>query len=150
MRCVGTRRPRPARGVGWTVVVATLTVAACGDEPARGQAAYCDVITKNADALRAPVIATADDIEATIDLYRKVEASAPLSVAEEWVALLANVETASSVDPSKPESVQAAADSARRSTPAAARAAQVTRELCGVDLASSLPAGGSTSPSSGP
>ncbi len=149
MRHLGAaQRGRTTLAAGAMSMLGIIALAGCGDDPDRGQAAYCDLIAANADALRAPAIATPDDITATVELYRTVQASAPLSVAEEWTTLLDSVETASTVDPEKPESVQAAADTARRSTPAAQRAAQITQELCGVDLASSPPGESSTSNSS--
>jgi hypothetical protein len=116
------------------LVICAGGFASCGDDQPRGQAAYCQLVKDNEAELRRPAIATPDDASVAISLYRKIEAAAPLSVAAEWGVLVGGLETANTMDPADPDSVQAAADAARRTNPASVRVVQLTKELCGVDL----------------
>jgi hypothetical protein len=110
-------------------------VAACGsDAPQRTEGAYCAAVGEQQAALGAPVIATEDDIDATLRLYRDMAAKAPIAVEEEWNVMVTAIETASTVDPADPASAQLAADTARQSTQAAKRVVEYTQQKCGVTI----------------
>ncbi len=98
------------------------------------EGAYCTEIGDHADELRSPAIATADDVERTLDLYRTIAAAAPLAVADEWGVLVGTLETASTVDPTDAASLQRASDAARSSQQAVDAVIEYTRAKCGVTL----------------
>jgi len=123
--------------IGIAAAIAAI-VPACGSTPDKG-AAYCINIKANLVALESPAIATAADIEATLGLYRSITAAAPLSVQPEWQTVVDNLETAATVDPKDPDSMQRAADTARRSESAATRIQQYTQQNCGVDIGTPPP-----------
>ncbi len=50
--------------------------------------------------------ASADEIDGYLDEYRRIGELAPLSIEPHWQALVLNYETASTVEPQDPESVQ--------------------------------------------
>lgn len=119
-------------------LTATAALAGCGDGPAT-TAGYCQVVTANLSTLQSPIIATDADVGDTIALYEQIARSAPLSVAPEWATLAESLRTASTVDPNSPESVQLAADTARRAAPAAERVVALTEEMCAVGLGDGVP-----------
>jgi hypothetical protein len=119
-------------------LTATGVVAGCGEAPAT-TAGYCQVVTANLSTLQSPIIATSDDVGDTIGLYEQIARSAPLSVAQEWEVLAESLRTASTVDPTSPESLQLAADTARRAAPAAERVVTMTKEMCAVGLGDGVP-----------
>jgi hypothetical protein len=84
--------------------------------------------------LTAVSIADQRDVAATVELYRRIADAAPLAVEAEWQLMLHSVETAAAVDPEDPESVQAAADAARRSQVAANTVIAYTLQQCGLTL----------------
>ena len=125
------------RALGAAAAIAAL-VPACGSAANKG-AAYCGNIEANLAELESPSIATTADIEATLGLYRSITAGAPLAVQPEWQTVVDNLETAATVDPKDPESMQRAADTARRSESAAARIQQYTQQSCGIDIGTPPP-----------
>jgi hypothetical protein len=121
-----------------TCLTATAVLTSCGDGPAT-TAGYCQMVTANLSTLQSPIIATEVDVSDTIGLYEQIARSAPLSVAPEWDTLTESLRTASTVDPNDPDSVQLAADTARRAAPAAERVVKLTQELCAVGLGDGVP-----------
>jgi hypothetical protein len=121
-----------------TCLTATAVLVSCGDDPAT-TAGYCQVVTANLSALQSPIIATDVDVRDTIGLYEQIARSAPLSVAPEWEILTESLRTASTLDPKDRESVQLAADTARRAAPAAERVVTLTEEMCAVGLGDGVP-----------
>ena len=112
----------------------TLATAACGKDGGNTGEGYCTAIAENLEVLNSPDIDTADDIFATLSVYREVTAAAPVAIEPEWEQVLAGIETASTVDPDDPDSVQLAADTARRSKSAATRVQQYTQQLCALSI----------------
>jgi outer membrane biosynthesis protein TonB len=114
-------------------------LAACSDAPDRSDSAYCTAVGANLVLLNNPAIATPADVDATIAMYRKVAATAPLAVEPEWKALVTNLETAATVVVGDPASVQKAADTARETQPAATRVSTYTAQLCGLQIGAPTP-----------
>ncbi len=112
--------------------VALLALAACSDKPQGSEATYCTEVGNARDELISPNIGTQADVDQAVVLYRALRDSAPLAIEAEWDTLVASVETAASVVPNDPASVQLAADTARASQQAATRVNEYTRQLCGV------------------
>ena len=110
------RARRSARRHGASVSVAAVAVVAalvgvvgsCSDDPAPTVGAYCDSVRANLQELVNPNIATTSDIEATIDRYRSIADVAPLAVEPEWRRVIEALETAATVVPSDPASMEIA------------------------------------------
>lgn len=116
-------------------------LAACGDDPQqRSESNYCAQVNTYLADLSAPVLAVPADIDRVLDAWRAVARSAPLAIEAEWNTMVNNVETASTVDPNDPASMQRVADTARRSEPAANLVITYTRQKCGADIAAGAPA----------
>ena len=79
-------------------------------------------------------LATEDDVDATLDLYRELADLAPLAIEEEWRDLLVLVETTSTVAPDDPESVQRAVAVAFATERSAVAVRNWILANCGVDI----------------
>lgn len=124
-----------------------LGAAACSDDAAqRSEANYCTQVGNHLADLNAPSLATGDDIDRVVDAWRAVAQSAPLAIEEEWNTMVANIETASTVDPNDADSMQLVADSARSSEPAANRVIAYTQQRCGALIGSVAPTPTSPAP----
>ena len=111
--------------------VAALSLAACSSNPdQRSEGHYCDQVRTYLPELNTPALATAADVQHTLDVYRSIAASAPIAVQQEWETMVAGVETAATVNPSDKASVQKVADTARASEPAANRVIDYTYKKC--------------------
>ena len=124
-----------------------LGAAACSDDAAqRSEANYCTQVGNHLADLNAPSLATGDDIDRVVDAWRAVAQSAPLAIEEEWNTMVANIETASTVDPNDADSMQLVAESARSSEPAANRVIAYTQQRCGALIGSVAPTPTSPAP----
>ena len=123
------------RHVAMALAVTCCAIAACSSDEAPATAGqYCAAISENLDRLKTPEIVDAAGIQATAELYRTITSLAPLAVQKEWQTMSANIETAASVDPNDPASMQRVADSARSSQNAATSISDYTSTLCGVTI----------------
>jgi hypothetical protein len=131
-------RRAPSRSSVLMSAVLVLTgsgvLAACNSDEGNTGEAYCGTIQENLTALASPAIVTAEDIDLTLELYRSIADRAPAAVEPEWQQLVLNLETASTVDPNDPASLQLAADTARASTSAATRVQEYTSQTCGLQI----------------
>jgi hypothetical protein len=117
------------------VAVTYCTISACSSDAAPNTGGqYCATIIANLDQLKAPAIVDAAGIEATSNLYRSITSIAPLAVQNEWETMTSNIETAATVDPNDPASLQHVADMARSSQNAATSISDYTSKLCGVAI----------------
>jgi hypothetical protein len=135
-RPTGTARLRRSLTVG---LVAVSCAASCSDEPDRSIAGYCTEVAANIEAINAPQIATAADVDATLALYRAIGERAPAAVEPEWQVLIGSLETAATVVPGDPESVAAANEVALSSQAAATRVQQYTQKNCATDIGTPPP-----------
>ncbi|MDO8362334.1 MAG: hypothetical protein Q7V88_05520 [Actinomycetota bacterium] len=131
----------PAARLGTLVALGLLSLSACGDDDPdqRSESNYCTQVGNHLAEINSPAIATSADIERTIAAWKAVAASAPLAVEAEWYTMVANLETASTVDPDDPASMQLVADSARASEPAANLVITYTRQKCGANIGAPAP-----------
>jgi len=131
------RSPAPT----WTtaITLATVLLAACGDADQRSESNYCTQVGEHLADIGSPSIATQDDINRTVSAWRKVAASAPIAVEREWKAMVVNIETAATVNPNDPASMQKVADTARASEQAANRVIDYTLKKCGVTIGGVAP-----------
>ena len=87
--------------------VALVGAACSGDDSSGDAERFCGEVQANTAALvTAP--ASADEIDGFLDEYRRIGELAPLAIEPHWQALVLNYETASTVEPADPESVQRA------------------------------------------
>ena len=114
------------------VVLAATAVAGCA--PDAGDAArFCGQVAAHQEAILA-LPATADEIDDLVSTYRRVGESAPLAIEQEWDALVLNYETASTVDPGDPESLQRVVTQAVRTERSAIAVHDWLLANCDVDL----------------
>jgi hypothetical protein len=131
----------PTRALAALALTIAAGFTACGDDPQqRSESNYCAQVNTHLADLSAPVLAVPADIDRVLDAWRTVARSAPLAIEAEWDTMVNNVETASTVDPNDPASMQRVADTARRSEPAANLVITYTRQKCGADIAAGAPA----------
>lgn len=115
-------------------------VSACGDDAnQRSEANYCTQIGNHLTDLNSPTIAEDGDIDRVVGAWRTVSKSAPIAVQAEWETMVANLETAITVDPNDAVSMQLVADTARKSEPAANRVISYTQQRCGALIGSVAP-----------
>lgn len=128
----------PRSRVAHAVAVGALVVAGCAGSAGGDEGRYCTKVGDHAAALLAPALAGPDDVDDVLALYRDIASVAPLAVAPEWQAVTGALETASTVDPADPASVQRVADTARATQQAVDRVIVYTRDKCGVTLGQPL------------
>jgi hypothetical protein len=81
----------------------------CGGGGSAGDAErFCGEVKANTRTIVRPRLRTIADIDTLLALYRDLGELAPLAIDADWDALVLNYETASTVAPSDPESVQRA------------------------------------------
>lgn len=115
-------------------------VNACdNDADQRSEANYCTQVGNHLTELNSPTIADDGDIDSVLEAWRAVSQSAPLAVQAEWDTMVTNLETAITVDPSDPASMQLVADTARKSEPAANRVISYTQQRCGALIGNVAP-----------
>jgi len=115
-------------------VAGCCAVTACSSDAAPTAGQYCATVASSLQQLNAPAIVDAAGIEATTNLYRTITSIAPLAVQKEWETMTSNVQTAATVDPNDPASVQRVADMARSSQQAASTISDYTTKICGVTI----------------
>ena len=105
----------------------------CGDDGPPGTAKFCGEVQEHSRALlTAP--ATLAEIPAFVDLYKRLERDAPLAIQPHWQALVLNYETASTVDPADPASVQRSFALAYQTEESAVAVHDFLLANCNVDL----------------
>ena len=121
------------------VALAFGTVACGGDADQRSESNYCTQVGNHLADLNSPAITADGDIDRVVEAWRTVSESAPIAVQAEWESMVANLETAITVDPNDPASMQLVADTARKSEPAANRVISYTQQRCGALIGSVAP-----------
>jgi len=125
------RAPAVGPLAGVVLAAAALTAGCSQDDGDADQ--FCSQVVANQDAiLTAP--ATTADIDDFLSLYRRIGEVAPLPIEAEWDALVRNYETASTVEPGDPESVQRVVAQAVRTERSAHEVHDWLLANCDVDL----------------
>lgn len=121
-----------ARIIALAAAALQLGLVACGDDAnQRSEANYCTQVGNHLTDLNSPTITGDADIDRVLKAWRTVARSAPLAIEAEWDTMMENLETAITVDPNDPASMQQVADTARSSEPAANRVIAYTQQKCG-------------------
>jgi hypothetical protein len=132
--------PRPTRcrvapaGMPLVVTVALALAVGCGGDDGPDAGRFCDEIRADTAAVVSPPLATPQDVEAAIDNYRRLGELAPAGVADDWDALVTNLETAATVVPDDPDSVQRAVAQAYATEQSAVAVGTWLRDRCAIDL----------------
>ena len=130
-------RPRsPAAAVTAAITVMTgaaILVGCSSEDDGSDTQRFCADVAANAAAIVAPPL-TEDDVDSTLDLYRDLADAAPITIEDEMRDLLLNVETASTVVPEDPESVQRTVAVAFATEKSAVAVRNWVLTNCGVDL----------------
>ncbi len=120
------------------LVCATLAgaslLAACGRDEAPSAERFCGEIESNLAALTTPELAFEDDIDPLVELYRDIGRLAPLAIEAEWQQLVTNYETASTVVPDDPDSVQRVVTMAYRSEESAVLVDTWLQDNCALSM----------------
>jgi hypothetical protein len=123
-----------------TAIGLALVLGACGsDTDARSEANYCTQVGNHLADLGSTDITDGADVDRVVRAWRAVAGSAPLAIEAEWDTMLANLETAITVDPTDQASMQRVADTARASEPAANRVIAYTQQRCNALIGSVAP-----------
>ena len=122
------------------IALTCFVLGACGDDAdQRTEANYCTQVGNHLADLNSPSITADGDIDRVMNAWRTVSKSAPIAVQAEWETMVANLETAITVDPNDPASMQLVADTARKSEPSANRVITYTQQRCGALIGSVIP-----------
>ena len=129
-----------ARIIALALTALPLGLVACGDDAQqRTEANYCTQVGNHLTDLNSPAITEDADIDRVLSSWRTVARSAPLAIEAEWDTMVANLETAVTVDPNDPTSMQRVADTARSSELAANRVITYTEQRCGAVIGNVAP-----------
>ncbi|CAN5439966.1 hypothetical protein BH18ACT3_BH18ACT3_28070 [soil metagenome] len=108
---------------------------ACGGEEATANAEeFCAEVDTNKEAIIAPKLRTDADVRAFVDLHRRLGELAPLAIEQEWNDVTSNYETAATIDPDDPESVERAKSKAYATERSAVGVRDWLRATCRVNL----------------
>jgi hypothetical protein len=128
---------RPIRAVlAFAAAALTVLCLGCGGDGASAGDAerFCGEVQANTRALVRPRLRSIDDVETLLGLYRDLGDLAPLAIAREWDALILNYETASTVAPDDPESLQRVAARAYATERSAVAVHDWLLANCAVDI----------------
>ena len=111
-----------------------LAVAACGGGGGTSAERFCRETQENRDAIVTPLLDTDANVDELLRLYRRLADVAPPAIEDEWAMLVRNVETASTVVPDDPESVQRVMTQAFATERSAVAVRDWVLANCAVDL----------------
>lgn len=123
--------------------------AACGDDVGSDAERFCGELVADPSSVVAPPLGTPEELDATLERYRELADLAPVAVEDDFRSILTSLETASTVVPDDPDSVQRAVAQAYASERSAVAVRDWALANCGVDLgpvATIVPHGPSVTP----
>lgn len=144
VRSVRRRRLVPA-----LITALAVAGAGCGSDDGSDAERFCGEIGLDPAAVVAPPLGTEEELELALERYRALAELAPVAIEGEWRVVLLSLETATTVEPSDPESVQRAVAQAYASERSAVAVHAWVMANCGVDLgpvATITPQGPSVTP----
>ena len=121
------------------VACASAVASACSDSALRTAEGYCGEVQTQSVAINSPAIASANDIETTLAVYRSIADRAPATIEPEWRTVIAGLETAATVVTADPVSMARMNDAALSGQPAYTRIQQYTSLTCGTDIGGTPP-----------
>lgn len=115
-------------------VLAAIAFGACSNEAASDAERFCGEIGADPASIVSPDLTDEAGLDATLSRYRELADLAPVAIETEWRSLLDSLETASTVVPTDPDSVQRAVTRAYASERSAVDVRNWVAANCGVDL----------------
>jgi hypothetical protein len=123
----------PVIATAAALVALGALAAGCGDDGPGDTAKFCGQVEAHRDELMTPPKQLAD-VASFVGLYKKIDGVAPLSIQPHWEALILNFQTASTVDPKDPASLQRAYRQAYATERSAVKVHDFLRDNCHVDI----------------
>jgi hypothetical protein len=118
---------------GIAIVPLAVLLPGCGDDGPGDTARFCTEVLEHREALTTPP-ETLADVDAFIALYRQIGRVVPLAIEPHWEALTRAYETANTLDPTDPESEQAALAQAYATERSAVAVHDFLMAWCAVDI----------------
>jgi hypothetical protein len=111
------------------------TLVACGDDGVTADAErFCGEAAAQQARIVNPPMASEAELEETLEFFTLMGQLAPLEISEQWNDVVEAMETASTVVPSDPESVERAALQAYATERSAYEIKVYLQRVCGVDI----------------
>ena len=131
-----TKHQSASRRICVPIGAVLIALSACST-PARTATNFCRQLEHELPEIAQPT-ATPAEVEALVGSYERLNKVAPLTIEEDWQALLNLVKAAAEVDATDPASVQAVADLAYATQRSATASAKWVTETCGVDISTGI------------
>ncbi len=118
------------------IVSLLLALAACerADEVRSDAERFCGEAIARRETIVSPPLNSEAELQATLEFYRLMGQLAPVAIAQEWAALVFNLETAASLIPGDAESEQLVAMTAYATEPSAYEVKRWLAVNCGLDI----------------
>lgn len=136
-------RTRRCQLVAVTAGLVAVLGACSGEDRSAGR--FCAELAEALPSLDGP-IALPSDVEAVVDTYQRLDEITPITIEREWHQLTELVQTAATVEPSDPASVQRVADQAYATERSARALATWVAQTCGLELPAVIGVEGSAPP----
>jgi hypothetical protein len=136
---------RLGRRLSVVVTAGLLAGAAACSSDDRSAGRFCAELAEALPSLNGP-IALPSDVEAIVDTYERLDEITPITIEREWRQLTELVQTAATVQPDDPDSVQRVADRAYATERSARALATWVAQTCGLELPAVIGVEGSTPP----
>lgn len=125
------RSPRPLRALAASSALVLLAAACSEPETSGGQ--FCASLSESMPVLAGKVESQLD-IDTLVETYTELDTRTPLAIEESWRQLTVLVQTAATVTPDDPASVQSMADAAYASERSAREVATWVEATCGFSM----------------
>lgn len=117
-----------------SVTAVAVGAGACGGEATANAEEFCAEVDDNKEAITAPLLRTEADVRAFVDLHQRIGELAPLAIEQEWDDITSNYETAATIDPDDPESIERARAKAYATERSVVAVRDWLRATCRVNL----------------
>lgn len=115
------------------VALAVILVGGCSS-PGGDAIDFCEAVAADPAAIVSPPLNDGDDVATALDHFRTLGDLAPVAITTQWATLVDSLETATTVVPSDPESLQRTMAVAYAAERSAVEIADWLRANCGIDI----------------
>lgn len=119
-----------------TAVVGAVVLAACSS-PERTGTAFCGQLARELPAIAEPV-ATGEDVSVMVSRWERLLERSPLTIESDVETVTELFRSASRLDPSDPDEVQALADQSYAANKSAEAVRAWVKDTCAVDVATGI------------